>query len=119
LIPYGFALPANEANEAAFVAKREAFLAASVEKLAQAGQRKLAIEVLSAEIKCKTADEGRLYGSIGTREIADAVTALGVVLEKSEVRLPNGAIRHVGDYEIQVYLHSEVEAILKLRILAE
>jgi len=67
----------------------------------------------------KAGDEGRLYGSIGTRDIADAATAQGIAVEKGEVRLPNGAIRQVGDYEIGIQLHGDVTAVLKLAVVAE
>jgi large subunit ribosomal protein L9 len=67
----------------------------------------------------KAGDEGKLFGSIGTRDIADAITAAGVAVSKSEVRLPEGALREVGEYDIDVQLHSEVTQVIKLTIEAE
>ncbi|WP_068641873.1 50S ribosomal protein L9, partial [Oleiphilus sp. HI0132] len=67
----------------------------------------------------KAGDEGKLFGSIGVRDVADAVTAAGVEVAKSEVRLPEGAIRNVGEFDVAIQLHSEVTAIIKLIIVAE
>lgn len=70
-------------------------------------------------IAANAGDEGRLFGSIGTRDIADAITAAGVAVSKSEVRLPQGVIREIGQYEIDVQLHSEVIQAVKLAVVAE
>ncbi|MCS7724974.1 50S ribosomal protein L9, partial [Pseudomonas aeruginosa] len=64
-------------------------------------------------------DEGKLFGSIGTRDIAEAVSAAGYPLEKAEVRLPNGALRNTGEFDVAVHLHTDVETTLKLIIVAE
>lgn len=67
----------------------------------------------------KAGDEGKLFGSIGTRDIADAITAAGVQVAKSEVRLPNGVLRTTGDHEVHFQLHSDVFAELNVIIVAE
>ena len=67
----------------------------------------------------KAGDEGRLYGSIGTKDISDAITAAGVAVEKQQVRLPNGTIRNIGEYEIGIQLHSDVVSILNLKVIPE
>ena len=67
----------------------------------------------------KAGEEGKLFGSISGRDIAEAMTARGIALEKSEVRMPEGPIREVGSFEIDIHLHTEVEAIVQLTIVAE
>jgi len=67
----------------------------------------------------KAGDEGRLFGSVGTHNIAEAITAAGVAVEKAEVRLPHGAIRHIGEYPIDINLHSDVVVTLPVTIAAE
>ncbi|WP_438952670.1 50S ribosomal protein L9, partial [Porticoccus sp.] len=70
-------------------------------------------------IAANAGDEGKLFGSIGTRDIADAVTAAGVDVSKSEVKLPEGALREIGEYEIDIQLHAEVTQPIKLSVVAE
>ena len=73
---------------------------------------------LEVTITATAGDEGKLFGSIGTHDIADALTASGVEVAKSEVRLPNGTIRQVGEYDVAVHLHTDVEATVKLIVIA-
>jgi large subunit ribosomal protein L9 len=89
------------------------------EKLAVAQERAAQVEELDITLTAKAGEEGKMYGSIGTRDIADAAVAAGVQLEKSEIRLPTGVIRELGEYEIAVQLHSEVKVILKLGVVLE
>jgi large subunit ribosomal protein L9 len=89
------------------------------EKLAVAQGRASKVEELDITLTAKAGEEGKMYGSIGTRDIADAAVAAGVPLEKSELRLPTGVIRELGEYEITVQLHSEVKVILKLGVVLE
>jgi large subunit ribosomal protein L9 len=70
-------------------------------------------------IPANAGEEGKLFGSIGTRDIADAVTAAGVAIDKSEVRLPEGALRELGEYEINVQVHGDVTAIIALAVVPE
>jgi large subunit ribosomal protein L9 len=67
----------------------------------------------------KAGDEGKLYGSVGTGEIADAIVALGQAVERSEVRMPSGVIRSVGEYDIDVQLHSDVTVSIKVAVVSE
>ncbi|KZY31374.1 MULTISPECIES: 50S ribosomal protein L9 [unclassified Oleiphilus] len=119
LLPYGKAVAANEANVAEFEARRAELEKAAAEKLAAAEARAEQLNEKEVTIVSKAGDEGKLFGSIGVRDVADAVTAAGVEVAKSEVRLPEGAIRNVGEFDVAIQLHSEVTAIIKLIIVAE
>jgi large subunit ribosomal protein L9 len=119
LLPYGKAVAATKENIAEFEARRAEFEAAQAEKRAAAEARAEKIAELNLVIKAVAGDEGKLFGSVGPRDIADAATAAGVELEKSEVRMPDGALRELGAYEIDVALFTDVEATLKLVIEAE
>ena len=119
LVPQGKAVPANEANVAKFEERRAELEAAASEKLAAATTRAEALNVLDLTITSKCGDEGKLFGSIGTRDIADAITAAGSEVCKSEVRLPEGALRSIGEFEIAVQLHPEVTATVRLAVVGE
>lgn len=119
LIPQGKALPATAKNVADFEARRAELERQEAEALAAATARAEALAQLSVTIASKAGDEGKLFGSVGNRDIADAVTAAGVQLEKHEVRLPEGALRNTGEYEITVYVHSDVSAVVKVSVVAE
>lgn len=119
LLPQGKAVPATKENLEAFEARRADLEAQAAAKLAAAEARKAQIEALSLSVAVKAGDEGKLFGSLGNRDIADLVSANGVELSKSEVRLPNGPLRSVGEFEIDIQLHSEVDAILKLQVVTE
>jgi len=119
LLPYGKAVPATKANIADFEARRAELEKAAADALAAAQARGEKLQGLEVTITSKAGDEGKLFGSIGTRDIADAIVAAGVEANKSEVRLPNGVLREVGQYEIDVQVHSEVTAVINLSIAAE
>lgn len=119
LIPQGKAIPANEENVAQLEARRAELEKAAAEKLAAAEARKAALDNLEITISHQAGDEGKLFGSVGTIEIANAITETGTEVLKSEVRLPEGALRQVGDYEIDLQLHSDVVATVKLSVVAE
>ena len=119
LVPQGKAVPATKENVVEFEARRAEFEKVQQEKLVAAEQRKEKIEALSVTIAAKAGDEGKLFGSIGTRDIALAVTEAGVQVEKAEVRLPEGVIRVAGDFEVSLQLHSDVVATVKLAIVPE
>jgi large subunit ribosomal protein L9 len=119
LIPHGKAVAATPEKIKQFEERRADLEKKAADVLSAAQARAASIAALSVTIAHKAGDEGRLYGSIGTRDIADAVTAQGIEVEKGEVRLPNGAIRQVGDYEIGIQLHGDVTAVLKLAVVAE
>ncbi len=120
LFPQQKAVPANKANLEAFEARRAELEAKQAANLAAAQERGNALEALEAvTITSKSGDEGKLFGSIGTRDIADAISAAGVAVVKSEVRLPEGALRNTGTYEITVSVHSEVSSVVTLEVVGE
>lgn len=119
LVPQGKAVPATEANIAAFEAKRADYEAKAKATHDDAEARKAKLEGASVTIKANASTEGKLFGSVGPRDIADAFTAAGLPLEKSEVVLGEGAFRNVGEYEVVAKLHADVETTLKVVVEAE
>ena len=119
LLPFGKATPANAANIEAFEARRAELEKIAAERKTEAEARAEKLAELTVTITANAGEEGKLFGSIGTRDIADAVTAAGVELEKSEVRLPEGPLRNVGTFDIAVHLHTDVETTVKLEVVAE
>jgi large subunit ribosomal protein L9 len=120
LLPQGKAVPATADNVAAFEARRAELEAAAAQALAAAQQRADAITQLArVQIAATAGDEGKLFGSVGTRDIADALTAAGCEVDKSEVRLPEGVIREVGEYEIMLQVHGDVAAMITVAVVAE
>ncbi|EFU68368.1 MULTISPECIES: 50S ribosomal protein L9 [Aggregatibacter] len=120
LIPQGKAVMATAANIEHFEARRAELEEKAAQALAAAVDRAARLEALgSVTIASKAGDEGRLFGSIGTRDIADAITAKGVEVAKSEVRLPNGLIRTLGEHEVTFQFHGEVFSHLNVIIVAE
>ncbi|PPD49163.1 MAG: 50S ribosomal protein L9 [Methylobacter sp.] len=119
LVPQGKAVPATAAKVAEFEARRAELEKAAVEKLNAAQARANALSKLSVVITHKAGDEGRLFGSIGTHNIAEAISKAGVAIEKHEIRLPHGAIRHLGDFEIDVAFHTDVVTKITVKIVPE
>jgi large subunit ribosomal protein L9 len=120
LIPQGKAVHATAANTEAFEARRAELEAAAAEQVAAAQLRADAINALGLiTIPANAGEEGKLFGSIGTRDIADAILALGCEVDKSEVRLPSGALRELGDYEISIQVHGDITAVVALAVIAE
>ncbi|TQV67266.1 50S ribosomal protein L9 [Exilibacterium tricleocarpae] len=119
LIPQGKAIPATAANLAEFEARRSELEAAAAKKLTGAEGRAARLAEVSITITANAGDEGKLFGSIGTRDIAEAVTAAGVEISKSEVRLPEGTLRELGEYDVDIQLHTDVVQPIKLAIVAE
>lgn len=120
LIPQGKAVSATKANTAYFETRRAELEAKQATVLSLAQQRAEKISALgSITIPTKAGDEGRLFGSIGARDIADAITAAGVEVTKSEVRLAEGVLRVLGEHEVGVHVHSEVTAKLNILLVAE
>jgi large subunit ribosomal protein L9 len=119
LIPQGKAVPANKANKEAFEARRSELEAAAAEKLAAAQARAEAMNELTVTIVANAGDEGKLFGSIGTKDIADALAAAGQTVDKSEVKLPEGALRNIGSYVIALQLHSDVSVEVTVQVEAE
>ena len=119
LFPQGKAVPATEANIKVFEERRAELEAKIAADLAAAEERAEKINALDAiVISSKAGDEGKLFGSIGTKDIADAVTAAGVEVQKSEVLLPNGTLRETGEFDIELHLHADVFASIKLQVVA-
>ena len=119
LIPQKKAVPATFENLELFETRRAELEKVAGEKLADAHGRAETINSMAISIQTKAGEEGKLFGSITVRDIAEAAKAKGVALEKSEVRLPDGPIRELGDFEIDVRLHPEVGAVLKLAVVPE
>ena len=119
LIPSGRALPATEANLAEFEKRRAALEKAAAEKLVAAQSRKASLDGFAVTITHKAGDEGKLFGSVGTVDIAEALTQAGKSVDKAEVRLSEGVFRAVGEYDVVLHLHSDVEATIKVIVKAE
>lgn len=119
LLPQGRAVLANEANVAEFEARRAELEKSAQEALDAATARADALNGQTVTITAKSGDEGKLFGSIGTRDIAEAAEQAGLTIDKSEVRLPEGPLRTTGDYEVQVQLHAEVFATITVSITGE
>ncbi|TNC91019.1 50S ribosomal protein L9 [Thalassolituus sp.] len=119
LFPQGKAVPATKANVEQFEARRAELEAQAAAKLADAQARKEQIDALELSAAVKAGDEGKLFGSLGNRDVAELATAAGVTLAKAEVLLPEGPLRQVGEYDIAIRLHPEVEATLTLHVVAE
>jgi large subunit ribosomal protein L9 len=119
LIPQGKAAMATPSKIKEFEERRAELEKHAAEKLAAATARGEAISKLNVRIAHKTGDEGRLFGSVGTQNIAEAITAAGVKVEKHEVRMPNGVIRQIGEYNIDINLHTDVVVTLPVNIVAE
>lgn len=119
LVPQGRAVPATAEKLAEFEERRAELEKKAGKELGTAQSRAEEIEKLSIEIIQKAGEEGKLFGSVGTQTIAEAVTEAGVLLHKREVRLPEGALRQTGDYEVDLQLHTDITAKLSLKIIAE
>ncbi len=119
LVPHGKAVPATAERIEEFEKRRAELEKKANDALVAAQKRRDALANLSVTIPQKAGDEGKLFGSIGALQIADAVAMQGVGIEKSEVRLPDGPIRQIGDYEVGVHLHSDVDGQVKISVVAE
>jgi large subunit ribosomal protein L9 len=119
LIPSGKATPATEEHIKAFEARRAELEKAAAEALAEAEARRDRLEDMTVTVRAKAGEEGKLSGSIGTADIAEAISAAGVEVERSEVRLPEGAFRQLGEYQVQLHLHSDVNTEITLLIEPE
>ena len=119
LLPKGVAKLATEANIAEVEARRAELESQAAETLKASEARRDKIADMSVSITAKSGSEGKLFGSVGNSDIADAVTAAGVDVAKREVRLPDGPLRTAGDFEIILHLHADVDALLKLTIIGE
>ena len=119
LIPQGKAAAATEANVAEFEALRAELEKKAAAALAAAEARRDQLTDTTITIAAKAGEEGKLFGSIGTADITQHLIDNGVSVERHEVRLPTGAFRQIGDYEVDLHLHSDVNVTIKLVITAE
>ena len=118
LIPTGKAVRADDENKAEYENRKEALLSAEADRKDAALQQAEKMQSLSLTISAQVSEEGTLYGSIGTREIADALSEQGYEIEKSSVRLPEGVLKEVGEYSVDIELHPEVIVPITLQIVA-
>jgi len=119
LVPFGKAVPATAANIASFEAKRAEYEAKADAVLAGAQARKEKMEGASVTIAANASTEGKLFGSVGPRDVAEAFTKAGYKLDKSEVVMSEGALRRTGEFEIEVRLHADVHTTVKVLVEAE
>jgi large subunit ribosomal protein L9 len=119
LLPQGRAVLANESNVAEFETRRAELEKAAKEQLDAATVRAEGLNQKVVAITAKAGDEGKLFGSVGTRDISEAAEAAGLTLDKSEVRLPEGPLRTTGEHEVQCQVHAEVFATITVVITGE
>ena len=120
LIPEGIAVSATKENTQKFEARRAELEKIEAQHLKAAQTRGEALLALGAiTIKAKAGEEGKLFGSVGTRDIAEIVTKAGFELQKSEVHMPLGALRNIGEYDIDVELHGDVRLVVRVNIVPE
>jgi large subunit ribosomal protein L9 len=119
LFPTGKAVVATADNVKVFEDRRAELVKAEQEKLASAQARADQLAEVELTVTANAGEEGKLFGSIGPRDVADLVSATGVEIEKSEVKMPEGPIRSVGEYQIAVQLHPEVTSEIHLIVVAE
>lgn len=119
LLPRGKATLATPGNIAVFEARRAELEAKQADELAAAQLRATNVSKLEIKLAAKAGTEGKLYGSLGTADIAEACTAAGVPVKRSEVRLPDGPIRTLGEHSIELHFHSDVNATIRISVVAE
>lgn len=119
LVPYGLAVPATKDNVAAFEAQRSELEAQAADRKAEAEGRAAQLNEIELSLVSKAGDEGKLFGSIGPRDLAEAIASAGIDVAKSEVRMPEGPIRQTGEYDIALHLHAEVNATVRVVVVAE
>jgi large subunit ribosomal protein L9 len=119
LVPSGKAMRATSANIAEFEARRGELEKLALQRLSSAEERVSALEGFEVILSANASEEGKLYGSIGPREIADAVTERGIELTKAEVIMGEGPIRFTGEHDVLVHLHADVETQIKVVVNAE
>lgn len=119
LVPHGKAVPATAINIAEFESRRAELQKEADAQRHAAETRAARINALSIRILANAGEEGKLFGSVTVRDIADEATAAGVEIDRSEIRLPSGPLREVGEYQVEVYLHPEVSAHVSVAVEAE
>jgi len=119
LIPKHKAVAATEENIKSFDARRAELQQAADVKLTEATARAAKISALDITLSTKAGEEGKLFGSITVRDIAEAAVSRGVKIERGEIKMPTGPIRELGEFEIDIQLHAEVKTVLKVGVIAE
>lgn len=119
LIPQGKAVPATASNVESFAARRADLEKQAAEKLANAQKRAEQLKELELTLAVKAGEDGKLFGSIGTRDLADLISSTGIEASKSEIRLPNGPLRTVGTFEISLQVHADVVTTLTVHVVPE
>lgn len=119
LIPAGFAARATEQNKVDFEARRAEWEQKAQAALEAAQARASALVSKTVVIQAKASEEGKLYGSVGTRELSEAISQTGVAVSKSEIRLPHGALRVTGEHQVELNLHSDVSIVLTVQVNPE
>lgn len=120
LVPQGKAVPATAANLAEFEAKRADYEAKAQANLDAASARQAKLADASVTVAANASTEGKLFGSVGPREIAEALTKqLGVEVNKSEVVMGEGPLRHTGEFEVLVHLHADIDTTVKVVVVPE
>ncbi|MGJ8525609.1 50S ribosomal protein L9 [Halomonadaceae bacterium LMG 33818] len=119
LVPYGLAVPATKENQEAFEARRAELQAEAELRRSEAENRAAQLSDIELSLVAKAGDEGKLFGSIGPRDLADAIAQSGIDVVKSEVRMPEGPIRATGEYDVDLQLHPDVAAVVRVVVTAE
>ena len=119
LIPQGKAKFATAENIAEFEARRAELEAEAASVLAEAEARKTKIDGAIITISAKESSEGKLFGSVGNVDIVEALISHGHEVEKREIRMPEGAFRNIGEYEVEIHLHTDVNAVVNIHIVPE
>lgn len=119
LIPYGKAVTANETNRTKFEAQRAELERVQADALGKAQSRAEKMTGYTVQIVRKVSEEGKLFGSVGIRDICDAMEQAGFELERSEIHLDRGPLKEIGDHEISVSLHPEVSFKLIVSVVGE
>jgi len=119
LIPQKKAVPATAANLESFEARRADLEKEAAAKLATAQKRAEELKELELTLAVKAGEEGKLFGSIGTRDLADLISSTGIQASKAEIRLPNGPLRTTGTFEITMQVHADVTTVLTIHVVPE
>ncbi len=119
LIPHGKARRATEANLKEFEGRRAELEKKAADQLALAQARAAKLEGLAVQVSRKAGEDGRLFGSVTNADIAEALEAQGIEVAKGDIRMPDGPLKHVGDFPLTVHLHSDVSAAITVSVLGE
>jgi len=119
LFPTGKAVPATKEQKAAFEARRAELEAAASDALSIAQSRAAALEGARLELQVKASEEGKLYGSVNVHDIVDAGQAAGLELHRSEIHLPTGPLKEVGEHDVTVTLHPEIDVHITISVVSQ